>query len=327
MKNEITFREAIREVLFREMEKKEDMIMLGESFHHTGSLFSMVITPKFHKIFGDDRVLETPVAENGIIGIAFGAALAGMTVVPEIWSADFLLCTGSEIVNAIPKWRYQHRYKEPINLVIRASMGLHTHGGGGPEHSQCPEAYLHNAPGLVIVAPSTVRDGVGLLRNVLKCGDPVLYLEHRQVYDITEKIDIYEEFTVPIGKACVALEGKDITIVAWSLMRLRALEAAKVLKKEGISVEIVDPRTIKPMDMDTILKSVEKTGKLLVVEEAPKTGSIAGEIFADIAEQKNGVKFARLTMPDIPYHYLPEYEFSTVPSVDNIVEKVEKMVK
>lgn len=325
MKKEMTLREALRELFFREMEKTKDMILIGENLHYGGSLFSKIITSDFHKKFGKDRVIDTPVSENGIVGIAFGATLAGTIVIAEVYSADFLCVVGNEIFNDIPKWRYQHRFGNPIRLVIRAPMGLHARGSGGPEHSQCPEAFIHNAAGLTIVIPSTVRDAVGLFRTALKCGNPVVFLEHRQVYDIKDEIDMDDEFTVPIGKSSVFLEGRDITVVAWALMKLRAAEAAKILKSQGVSVEIIDPRTIKPMDFDLILKSVEKTGKLLVVEETPRTGSIGGEIISNIVEQKADVKCKRLTIPDIPLPCNIALEASAIPSVNDIVEKVRSM--
>lgn len=322
----MTCREAIRGVLFQEMGKNHDMVMLGENYRFKGSIFSQVITPEFQVCFGRDRVIETPVAENGIIGVAFGAALAGMTAVPEIYSADFLFCIGTEIVNDITKWRYQHQYKEPINLVIRTPMGVHAIGGGGPEHSQCPEAYLHNTPGLIVVAPGSVKDSVGLLRSSLKNGNPVLFLEHRCIYNVEEEIDLEESFTVPIGKAKVIKTGQDCTILAWGLMRLRAEEAAATLEEEGVAVEIIDPRTIKPMDYETIYQSVAKTGKLLIVEETPRTGSIAGEIITSMMEREEGIKYGRLTMPDIPYHYIPTLEATTIPSTQEIINNVKKML-
>ena len=321
----VTLREGIRRVLFEEMQKNQEMLMMGEAFYYTGSLFSKVIPPKFHLTYGKERILECPVAENGIIGIAFGAALAGMTVVPEIWAADFLLCVGNEIVNDIPKWRYQHRYREPIHMVIRAPMGLFSAGGGGPEHSQCTEAWLHNSPGLTIVAPSTVRDAMGLLRASLKCGDPVIFLEHRQVYDVEEEVeDTY--FETELGKGRIVREGKDLTIVAWGMMALRAARAADMLETEGIQAEVIDPRTIKPMDYQMILESVKKTGRLVVAEESPRTGSIAGEIMTRVAEGGAGTRMARLTMPDLPYHYIPEYEASTVPSEKEIAAKARELL-
>lgn len=326
----MTVREGIRKVLFDEMIKNKDMLMLGESMYYTGSLFSKVINEDFFRTFGRERILDCPVAEDAIIGMSFGAALAGMTVVPEIWAADFLLCIANELVNTIAKWRYQHRAEYPINMVVRAPGGLFTAGGGGPEHSQCTEAWLHNSPGLTIIAPSSVSDAMGLLRASIYSGDPVIFLEHRQVYDVTEELteeQLAPDYTLPIGKAKIAREGKDVTIVAWGMMLLRAMEAAKILEQKGISAEVIDPRTIKPMDMDAITESVRKTGRLIVAEESHKTGSIAGEIISTMVDMGCDAKFARLTMPDIPYHYIPEYEFSTIPSAEEIAAKAVEMVK
>lgn len=324
---EMTLREGIRRVLFEEMGKNRDMFMIGESMHHTGSLFSKVINEQFYLTYGKNRVLDCPVAEDAIIGMAFGGALAGMTSVAEIWAADFLLCVANELVNTICKWRYQHRYQAPINMVVRAPMGLFTAGGGGPEHAQCTEAWLHNSPGMTIVAPSSVSDAMGLLRSSLKCGDPVIFLEHRQVYDVKEDVDVNNYFETPLRQGRVVRSGADVTIVAWAMMQLRAQKAAELLAAKGISAEVIDPRTIKPMDMELIKTSVAKTGRLIVAEEAPKTGSIAGEIFTVLSESGVGGCFRRMTMPDLPYHYVPEYEASEVPTAEEIAAMAESMIK
>lgn len=324
---EITLREGIRKVLFDEMASNPEMFLIGESMHYTGSLFSKVINDSFFKTFGKGRVLDCPVAENAIVGMAFGAALAGMTAVPEIWCSDFLFCVADELNNTISKWRYQHRYEAPIHLVLRTPMGLFPNGGGGPEHAQCTEAWFHNSPGLTIVAPSSVSDAMGLLRASLKCGDPVVFLEHRQVYDVTEDVDTEEHFEVPIGKGRVVREGTDVTIVAWAMMQRRAQKAAELLARRGISAEVIDPRTVKPMDMDLIAESVRKTGRLIVAEETPKTGSIAGEIFACMNEMGVAASMQRMTMPDLPYHYVIEYEASEVPSPEEIAARAESMVR
>lgn len=324
---ELTLREGIRKVLFDEMGKNQDMFLIGESMHYTGSLFSKVINEDFYRTYGKGRVLDCPVAEDAIIGMAFGGALAGMTAVAEIWAADFLLCVANELVNTIAKWRYQHRYPNPIHLVVRAPMGLFVNGGGGPEHVQCTESWLHNSPGLTIVAPSSVEDAVGLLRTSLRCGDPVVFLEHRQVYDVKADIDYASGEEIPIGKGRVVREGKDITIVAWAMMQRRAQKAAELLAAKGISAEIIDPRTIKPMDYEMIIASAQKTGRLIVAEEAHQTGSIAGEIITRVREAGVDGDFQRMTMPDIPYHYVIEYEASEIPTAEEIAERAEKMVR
>jgi len=327
MKTKINAREALREILFQEMKRNPDMMMMGESFLHKGSWFAQVITPEFHRTFGTGRILEAPVSENGIVGLSFGAALAGITAVPEIYSADFLFCTGNEIINDLPKWRYQHRYERPIRMVIRAPQGVHPAGGGGPEHSQCVESYLYNAPGATVVAPGCVRDMVGLMRSCLSLGDPVVFLEHRCVYELEENLDMEEYFTVPVGRADIAREGTDLTIVAWGMMRNRALKAAEELFEAGISAEVVDPRTIKPMDFETIAASVRKTGKLIVAEESPKTGGIAGEIIASMLELcGGGIKARRLAMPDIPNSYVPAYELASIPDAAQIAECAKELI-
>ena len=326
MTENVTVREALRKAIFMEMEANPDLFLMGENMHYGGSLFSKVISSEFHQTFGKDRVIDTPVSENGIAGAALGIALAGMKVIAEIYSADFLYAVGNEILNDIPKWRYQHRYKAPLNLVVRAPMGVHRAGGGGPEHSQCPEAFLHNSPGLTIVAPATPADAVGLLRSALRSGDPVLFLEHRQVYDIRGDVDFDSWFTVPLDRAEVVCEGSDLTVVAWGLMRWRAYEAIQELRKEGIRAALIDPRTIKPLDMEPVLKSAAETRRLMIVEEAPLTGSIASEIIARTAEQTEGVRFKRLTMPDIPYPYHPALEAKVIPSVRDIAEAAKAFV-
>lgn len=324
---EITLREGIRKVLFDEMGANREMFLIGESMHYTGSLFSKVITEDFFKTYGKERVLDCPVAENAIVGMAFGAALAGMTAVAEIWCSDFLFCVADELNNTISKWRYQHRYPNPIHLVVRTPMGLFPTGGGGPEHAQCTEAWFHNSPGLTIVAPSSVSDAIGLLRSSLKCGDPVVFLEHRQVYDVREDVDLSSCEETPIGKGKIVRGGSDITIVAWAMMQRRAQAAADILEKQGISAEVIDPRTIKPMDMNLIAESARKTGRLLVAEETPKTGSIAGEIFASVQELGVCAAMRRMTMPDLPYHYVIEYEASEIPTAEEIAAEAVKMVK
>lgn len=324
---ELTVKEGIRRVLFEEMGKNPDMFLIGESMHYTGSLFSKVIDERFFRTYGKNRVLDCPVAEDAIIGIAFGGALAGMTAVPEIWAADFLLCVANELVNTIAKWRYQHRYPKPIHFVVRAPMGLFAAGGGGPEHAQCTEAWLHNSPGLTIVAPSSTRDAMGLLRSSLKCGDPVIFLEHRQVYELREEVDTETYFEIPLRKGRVTREGSDVTIVAWAMMQTRAQKAAELLCERGISAEVIDPRTIKPMDMDLIEQSVRKTGRLIVAEESPKTGSIAGEILTVLGERGVTGDFRRMTMPDLPYHYVVEYEASEVPSAEEIAAAAVDMIR
>lgn len=325
MSEPTTFREAIRETIFAELAADDDLITLGENFHYTGSTFSQVMRPKFVEEFGEDRVLETPVSENAIVESAFGAALAGTPVIAEVYSSDFMYTVGNEILNDLSRWRYKHRFEDPINLVLRAPVGTHVGGGGGPEHSQCPESNFHSNPGLTIVVPGDLHDAVGLLRSALASGNPTLYFEHRQLYDREGALDLTQipDIEVPIGEAKVVESGTDVTVVAWGLMRHRAAEAAALC--EDVSVELIDPRTVKPMDHETIQASVETTGSLVVAEESPRTGSVGGEIVSRLVEQGSDVSAERVTMPDVPHPYPPELEREVIPAVDDIAAAIERV--
>lgn len=200
--------------------------------------------------------------------------------------------------------------------------------GLGPEHSQSMESYFHHAPGLTIVVPGTAIDAAGLLRSAIRSAEPVLFLEHRRLYDLSEAVPLDSSFTAPIGKAAAARSGSDITVVAWGWMRQQATVAADRLAQLGISMELIDPRTIRPMDWSAIQQSVDKTGRLLVVEEAPRTGSVAAEILARVAEHQRArpIQMARLTMPDVIHPYSPEMEAAILPSADDIVVAVRGLV-
>jgi len=325
MSDTTTFRNAIRETIFSELQADDDLITLGENFHFTGSTFSQVMRPKFVEAFGEARVLETPVSENAIVESAFGAALAGTPVIAEVYSSDFMYTVGNEIMNDLSKWRYKHRFEDPINLVLRAPVGTHVGGGGGPEHSQCPESNFHSNPGLTIVVPGDIHDAVGLLRSALASGNPTLYFEHRQLYDREAELDLdrIPKTEVPIGEAKVVERGRDVTVVAWGLMRHRAAQAAADLS--DVSVELVDPRTVKPMDYQTIQASVEKTGSLVVAEESPRTGSIGGEVVSRLVEGDYQMDAERVTMPDVPHPYPPELEREVIPSFEDIAAAIERV--
>jgi pyruvate/2-oxoglutarate/acetoin dehydrogenase E1 component len=321
----VTFREAIRETIFARLAADDELITLGENFHYTGSTFSQVMRPEFVETFGPDRVIETPVSENGIMGTAFGAALVGMPVIAEIYSSDFAYTVGNEILNDLSRWRYKHRFEDPINLVVRAPVGVHPEGGGGPEHSQCPESIFHGNPGLTIVVPGTIPDAVGLLQSSLESGNPTLFFEHRRLYDTEGEFDTDRvlDVDVPVGEASVVTEGDDVTVVAWGHMRQRAEDAVASLP--DVSVELIDPRTIKPMDAETIEHSVAKTGALLVVEESFRTGSVGGEIVARMVENGHDLDATRLTLPDVPHPYPPSLEAELLPSVDEIAAAIDDL--
>ncbi len=326
--SETTFRAGLRHVLITEMRKDPRVVVLGENVATWGG--ASAVTSGLVEEFGTQRVIETPVAENAIVGQALGAALGGLAVVLEIYSADFLFCAASEVVNDIAKWRFQHRWDAPLNLVLRmpmASSGI----AAGPEHTQAIEGFLHRVPGLIVVVPSTVREAVGALRAALWCGDPVVFLEHRRLYDLLESIepDALDGYSRDLRHGSLARNGKDITIVAWGWMRELVMRVAAALEEEGgASAEVVDPVTIKPLDADMIADSVRKTGRLLVVEEAPATGSVGGEIIAQMLERGiiGAGQAARLTMPDLPNPFHPGIEASIIPDEAAIRAAIDRIV-
>jgi len=326
--NEISFRDALREVLRLEMRVNTDMVVLGENIATWGGASG--VTAELVEEFGVDRIIETPVAENAIVGQALGAALGGLSVVLEIYSADFLFCAASEVINDTAKWRFQHRWQKPINLVMRMPM-LSSGISAGPEHTQALDGYLHRANGLVVVVPGSVKDAIGVLRAAIRCGDPVVVLEHRRLYDLREDVnpaDI-ENYSRDLRFGSVVLEGTDLTVVAWGWMRQLVTNVAQSLFQDhGISIELVDPVTIKPMDVDTILASVTKTKRLLVVEEAPQTGSIAAEILSRVLEDSvSGLRSAdRLTMPDLPNPFSAALESLLIPDEMMIKSRIMKIL-
>jgi pyruvate dehydrogenase E1 component beta subunit len=232
--------------------------------------------------FGPSRVRDTAIVETFIVGGAAGAAMAGTVPVVELQFSDFLLIAGDEVINKLGKWRYMHGGRLTLPVVIRAPIGLL--GGVGAEHSQSPEAFLLNAPGLKIVMPASPADAKGLLKTAIRDPNPVVFLEHKGLYRVKGQVPVDAEFTVPFGEAAVVREGSDLTIVATGMMVQRSLEAAERLAAGSIDVEVVDPRTLVPFDLEGVLTSVEKTSKVLVVHEAPKTGGAGAEIAAAIQE-------------------------------------------
>lgn len=320
----LTGREALNRVLASELAADRRAVVLGETVRLAGS--SGVLRGLYDR-FGPGQVIETPVSENGIFGLALGLALSGFRPIVEIYSADFLLVVANEITGDICKWRQQQARPGPLPIVIRGCMGPNEKGGLGPEHSQSMEAYFHHAPGLTIVTPGTARDMAGLLRASLRSPDPVLFLEHRRVYELAGEVPDDEDFAIDLGRAEVVREGKDGTLVAWGWMRSEAEIAASVLEGEGISVEVIDPRTIAPMDHETIGHSVARTGRLIVAEEANLTGGIGAEIVARAVENAaRPIRVARVSMPDVIHPYSASMERLLIPSANTIAEAVRRMV-
>jgi 2-oxoisovalerate dehydrogenase E1 component beta subunit len=276
--------------------------------------------------FGEARVIDTPIAEAAIVGAAAGAAMMGMRPVAEMQFIDFISCAFDQLTNVVAKWRYRMGFGVPI--VVRGPCG----GGvrGGPFHSGNPEAFFNNTPGLKIVEPSTAYDAKGLIKAAIRDEDPVLFFEHKLLYRLPRLREALpdEDYVVPIGKAAVRREGETLTILTFGAMVYRALDAADRLAEEDIDVEVVDLRTLSPLDVDTILTSVKKTNRAMVLHEASRTGGIGGEIAAIIAEKAFewlDAPVVRVASIDTPVPYSPPLEDYFMPQVDDIVGAARKL--
>ena len=313
-----TYLEAIREGLWEEMERDPNVFLLGEDIGVYGGAFK--VTAGFFEHFGDKRVVDTPISESAIAGAAIGASYAGLRPVAEMQFADFITCGFDQIVNFAAKSRY--RWGAPVPIVVRAPSGGGIHGG--PFHSQNPEMWFVRAPGLKVVAPATAYDAKGLIKSAIRDDDPVIFFEHKGLYRRIKEELPASDFTVPIGKAKIAREGKDLSIVTYGAMVWTALEAAEELAREGASVEVVDLRTLAPLDRDTVCESVRKTSKVLLLHEDTRTGGMAGELAATINEsvfEYLDAPVLRVTAPDTPVPYSPPLEEAFLPNAAKVIEK------
>ncbi len=311
--------EAVRDALRTQMRVDKRVVVLGEDIGKFGGVFRA--TSGLHEEFGADRVIDTPLAENGIIGAAIGMALYGLRPVPEIQFSDFIFPAYDQIVNELAKFRYRSGGQYACPVVIRTPVG----GGirGGHYHSQSPEALFIHIAGLKIVAPSNPYDAKGLLLACMRQNDPVLFMEPKRIYRAS-KGDVPEgDYTVEIGKAAIVHEGTQVTLLAYSGMVTIAEEAAKKAAELGISVEVVDLRTLLPFDIDTILASVKKTGRCVIVHEAPKTCGFGAELIASIQEramQHLEAPIARVCGFDTPFPYTLEHEY--MPNADRVLSAI-----
>ncbi len=313
-----TYLEAIRQGLWEEMERDPDVFLIGEDIGVYGGAFK--ITKGFLDHFGVRRVVDTPIAESAIVGAAIGAGLMGLRPVAEMQFSDFISCAYDQIVNFAAKCRY--RWRAGVPIVIRAPSGGGIHGG--PFHSQNPEVAFVHTPGLKVVAPATAYDAKGLIKSAIRDNDPVLFFEHKALYRRVKEELPQDDYTVQIGKAAVAREGRDLTIVTYGAMVHVAREAADLLTAENISVEIVDLRTLLPLDVDTILASVRKTSKVLLLHEDTRTGGLGGELAALITEhvfEYLDGPIVRVTAPDTPVPFSPPLEEAFLPNTKTVVEK------
>ncbi len=322
---EITYLEAVREALTQEMERDERVFIIGEDVGVYGGAFG--VTLGMVEKFGEERVIDTPISELGIAGAITGAALHGMRPVGEIMFMDFTTLATEQLVNQAAKIRFMFGGNATVPFVLRTPAGSGT--GAAAQHSQSLENWFVHVPGLKVVMPSTAYDVKGLLISSIRDNNPVIFVEHKLLYK-TKGVVPEEPYTIQLSTAEVKREGKDLTIVAYSIMIHRSLEAAEQLSEEGIEVEVVDPRTLNPLDKETIIQSVMKTGKVLVVHESSKTGGYGGELVAVIAESEAfdflDAPIKRLAGRDIPIPYNRNLEYHTVPQVENIVEAARDLV-
>ena len=321
---EISFSTALVEALKEEMRRDERVFVLGEDVGRFGMIY--VAKPELWKEFGDERVRDTPISENAIIGFALGAAITGMRPVADIMFCDLLTLGMEQIVNQVAKVRYMFGGKIKVPLVIRTSLGgLRL---AAAQHSQHLEVWFPHVPGLKVVIPSTPYDAKGLLKEAIRDNNPVIFFEHQQLMPMTGPVP-EEEYLIPLGKADIKREGKDITVISYSLMVHRVLRAANELAKQGIETEVIDLRTLNPLDKETVLASVEKTGRLLIVHQACTTCGFGAEIAAMVAEKGFDLLTApihRLGALDVPVPYSPPLENFVIPNEQKIAEKILSIV-
>jgi pyruvate/2-oxoglutarate/acetoin dehydrogenase E1 component len=313
-----TYLEAIRQGLWEEMESDPTVFCIGEDIGVYGGAFK--VTDGFVHHFGPQRVIDTPIAESAIVGAAFGAALTGMRPVAEFQFMDFIGCAFNQIVNMVAKSHY--RWGAPAPLVLRGPAGGGVHGG--PFHSQNPEMYFVHTPGMKVVAPATPSDAKGLIKSAIRDNNPVLFLEHKFLYRrIKEEVPENGE-AVPIGKARLHREGRDLSIITYAAMVHTAQQAADILAKDGIEAEILDLRTLCPLDREAIAQTVKKTNKVILLHEDTRTGGLAGELAAIINEEAfddlDG-PIVRITALDTPVPFSPPLEHYFLPKVEDVVRE------
>jgi pyruvate dehydrogenase E1 component beta subunit len=335
-----TLAQALRQALVEEMRRDEYVVLLGEDIGVLGGAYT--VTAGLLEMFGEERVRDTPISETGIIGAAVGAAMTGLRPVAEIQFNDFLTCAMDPICNQAAKLRFMMGGQVRIPLVIRAPIGA---SGRAAQHSQSLEAWFMHTPGLKVVMPSTPYDAKGLLKAAIRDDNPVMFFEHKLLYGarspggkaqtaVGNLTEVYrpapeDDYTIPFGVADIKRQGRDVTIVATGFMVHQALQSAQLLEKQGIDVEIVDPRTLAPLDKETILRSVEKTSRLVVVSEDVMTCGVAAEISALVAEYgifSLDAPIKRISVPDTPIPFAPVMERAVIPQVERITGVVKALL-
>lgn len=325
---ELTFRQAVGEAMIEEMRRDKNVFLMGEDLQvfFGGGNFGVTPKEKFLDQFGPDRIRDTPISEAGFIGAGAAAAATGLRPIVELMLVDLFGVAMDQIYNQAAKMRYMFGGQVKVPLVIRTAMG-----GGisfAAQHSQCHYSIFAHVPGLKVVVPSTPYDAKGLLKTAIRDEDPVMFFEHKALYPIRGPVP-EEEYLIPFGKADIKRAGDDVTIVATAMMAHRALEAAKRLEADGIEAEIIDPRTIVPLDKKAILESVEKTGRLVVVDEDNERCGFAAEIAAIVANEGFDYLDApikRVTTPNVPIPFAPGLERYVLPDENKVFRAVQEIV-
>lgn len=317
---EMTYSQGINEALEEEMRRDEKVYILGEDVGAFGGCFG--VTTGLLEKFGDQRVLDSPISETAIMGSTVGAAVAGLRPVPEIMFVDFVGVCLDELINQAAKMHYMFGGKAKVPLTLRMACGAGV--GAAAQHSQSLEALMCHVPGLKVVMPATAADAKGLLKSAIRDDNPVVFLEHKALYGVMGEVPD-GEYTIPLGKADIKREGKDVTILAYSMMLHKALAAAETLALEGIEAEVIDPRTLVPFDKETLYKSIEKTGRLVIVHEAVKQGGFGGEIAAMVAEEcfdSLDAPIKRVAAPFTPIPFAANLEAAFIPDEAKIIAAV-----
>jgi pyruvate dehydrogenase E1 component beta subunit len=323
---EITYREAVVRALDEEMARDENVIFFGEDVGKAGGVFK--VTPGLWEKYGPERVRDTPISENAIIGAGIGAAITGLRPVVELMFADFAAVTLDQIINQAAKMRYMSGGQIKVPLTIRAAQGAGA--GFGSQHSQCCETWFMHAPGLKVVVPSNPADVLGLLKSAIRDDNPVVFLEHKSQYTDKGQVPDHSNHIVPLGVASIVRAGTDVTLVAVQNMVKVAKAAAEELAREGISCEIIDPRTLVPLDIETIITSVKKTGRLVTVEEAVRAGGWGAEVATQITEKAiwwlEG-PVVRVTMEAGIIPFNARLEATLLPNKDRVVAAVRQVME
>jgi 2-oxoisovalerate dehydrogenase E1 component beta subunit len=320
----VTMLEAIRQAIFEEMDRDAAVVAIGEDIGVYGGAFK--VTEGLLERFGPERVMDTPISETAIVGAAVGMGYLGLRPVVEMQFIDFIACCFNQVTNFVAKSHY--RWGAPVPMVLRGPSGGNVHGG--PFHSANPEMYFVHTPGLKVVYPATAYDAKGLLKSAIRDNNPVLFFEHKYLYRRIKEELPEGDYTVPLGKAAVKREGRDLTIISYAAMLHTSLEAAEALAKEGIEAEVVDLRTLLPLDKETILASVKKTNKLLIVHEDTRTGGIAGEIASLVCEgafEDLDGPIVRVTSLDTPVPFAPPLEERFLPNAEKVAAAARELAR